>query len=121
MSSANGAVPAPLLAIVQQWIAGLPPGQLAAWAAAEVDVVPSLLGRWPTWARRFAVGWIGPEGMAWLRRAGETEWRAVVDALCAWRADVAEIIWPHETWFHRQLAGARDVLVAVERGAAETV
>jgi len=116
-----GPVPPALIHILAQWIAGLPPGQLAAWAAAEADVVPSLLGRWPAWARRFAVGWIGPAGMAWLAQAGPPEWQAVVDALCAWRADVAEVLWPHEAWFHDQLARARDALVAVERGPVETV
>jgi hypothetical protein len=115
MSQVQPLAPDPVVTWAVQWIgpwlAAQGPAQLAAWAQAQTDLVPLVLGRFPLWMRRVALRHVPPEVRAALATAGPAQWAAVVDALCVRWPAVGVVAWQHEAWFHRQLAAARDAFL----------
>lgn len=97
---------------VTQWIDEQDPEALAAAILAETPITDTLFQRYQGWTLAFARGYLGPQGLATLRAAGPPEWTMVVDRLCVVRPVWGQLFWDHETWFHAQLATARDRFIA---------
>lgn len=105
-------VPEWLMKAVVAWVDRTPLPELARLATAEAPVAQQLANEYPPWMRRFARGYLGPEGVAALRAAGPSTWAAVVDYLCSARPDAGLWIMAHEDWFYRELSRARDLFLA---------
>lgn len=97
---------------VTGWIDEQDPVWLQQQIAAEANLAPALMQKYPPVARRFARGYLGDAMVRGLQQAGDAEWQAVVDALCQTRPQWGMAFWRHEAWFYRQLAAARDQFLA---------
>ncbi|NMP22214.1 hypothetical protein [Sulfobacillus harzensis] len=100
-----------MLRVVLEWLKDKSVPQLEQMAQSETAVAPIIMGQYSALARKFARGYIGPEGIRQLQQAGDPEWDALINAIAWQRPDVGSVLLTHDVWFRRQLGQARDLFL----------
>lgn len=111
---ASEAVAGPWDWLVPYLLEGLRPvtaAEVGRLATTGGSLVQQLAAAYPPWLRALGRAWVGPERLEELARAGPEDWQTITDAITTARPDLGWVLWEHEGWWFRQLAGARAVFL----------